>query len=70
VLCNKTLRTGLFEACREAGIELLLASAAFCTDNAAMIAAAAERQGRVRLADPRLLSADPNFAFELQPLAS
>ncbi len=36
----------------------------YCTDNAAMIAAAADRQGNPLLADARALSADPNFAFD------
>ena len=41
VLCNKTLRDELGNACQEAGLELILASPAFCTDNAAMIAGTA-----------------------------
>jgi N6-L-threonylcarbamoyladenine synthase len=35
----------------------------FCTDNAAMIAAAAERRGDAGLSDPLALTADPNLAF-------
>jgi N6-L-threonylcarbamoyladenine synthase len=41
VICNATLRAALETACKENGIELLLADAPLCTDNAAMIAAAA-----------------------------
>jgi N6-L-threonylcarbamoyladenine synthase len=41
VLCNKMLREELEFACYEAGIELVLADAAFCTDNAGMIAGTA-----------------------------
>jgi N6-L-threonylcarbamoyladenine synthase len=41
VLCNKSLREELSVACYEAGIELILASPGFCTDNAAMIAGTA-----------------------------
>ena len=41
VLCNRALREELAFACHEAGIELVLADAAFCTDNAAMIAGTA-----------------------------
>jgi tRNA A37 threonylcarbamoyltransferase TsaD len=36
----------------------------FCTDNAAMIAAAAARQGEAIRVDPVSLSADPNLVFE------
>ncbi len=35
----------------------------FCTDNAAMIAAAADRRGETARADPRTLVADPNLKF-------
>jgi N6-L-threonylcarbamoyladenine synthase len=35
----------------------------YCTDNAAMIAAAADRQGATALADARTLAADPNLPF-------
>ena len=35
----------------------------FCTDNAAMIAAAADRRGAAALVDPRTLVADPNLPF-------
>jgi N6-L-threonylcarbamoyladenine synthase len=41
VLCNKMLRDELEFACYEAGIELIAAEAAFCTDNAGMIAGTA-----------------------------
>ena len=43
VTCNRSLRRRLGEACAEAGLRLWLAEAAFCTDNAGMIAALAER---------------------------
>jgi N6-L-threonylcarbamoyladenine synthase len=36
----------------------------YCTDNAAMIAAAADRRGERARVDPLTLTADPNFAFE------
>ena len=38
VLCNKMLRDELEFACYEAGIDLIVAEPAFCTDNAGMIA--------------------------------
>ncbi len=41
VLCNKMLREELEFACYEAGIELIAAEPAFCTDNAGMIAGTA-----------------------------
>jgi N6-L-threonylcarbamoyladenine synthase len=41
VLANRRLRHKLGEACAERGLELLLPSPALCTDNAAMIGAAA-----------------------------
>jgi N6-L-threonylcarbamoyladenine synthase len=41
VLCNQSLRDALLSACREAGVELIVAEPAFCTDNAAMIAGTA-----------------------------
>jgi N6-L-threonylcarbamoyladenine synthase len=41
VLCNRALRDELARACAQAGLELLVATPAFCTDNAAMIAGTA-----------------------------
>jgi N6-L-threonylcarbamoyladenine synthase len=41
VACNKMLRDELEFACYEAGIDLILAEPAFCTDNAGMIAGVA-----------------------------
>jgi N6-L-threonylcarbamoyladenine synthase len=41
VLCNKALREELEFACYEAGIDLIVAEPAFCTDNAGMIAGVA-----------------------------
>ncbi len=41
VLCNKMLRGDLEFACFEAGIDLVVADPAFCTDNAGMIAGTA-----------------------------
>jgi N6-L-threonylcarbamoyladenine synthase len=41
VLCNTSLREALSVACQEAGVELIVAEPAFCTDNAAMIAGTA-----------------------------
>jgi N6-L-threonylcarbamoyladenine synthase len=70
VAANSALQRAFRAWAERRGLPAAIPGPAFCTDNAAMIAAAAERQGRTRLADPRRLSADPNFAFELDPLAS
>ena len=42
----------------------------YCTDNAAMIAAAAAHQGEAVRVDPLTLSADPNLKFELPAVSS
>ena len=41
VSANSTLRAAMEKACREAGLELMVPSPVYCTDNAAMIGAAA-----------------------------
>jgi N6-L-threonylcarbamoyladenine synthase len=65
VAANSALQRA-FRACAERlGIPGLVPHLRFCTDNAAMIAAAADRQGELVRADPETLVADPNLAFEL-----
>lgn len=44
VTCNRALRRDLAAACARAGLDLRLAPAALCTDNAAMVGLLAERQ--------------------------
>ena len=44
VACNRSLRQHFQEACEHAGIQLRLAPAVLCTDNAAMIGLLAEKQ--------------------------
>jgi len=44
VACNRSLRQHFKEACEHAGIQLRLAPAVLCTDNAAMIGLLAEKQ--------------------------
>jgi N6-L-threonylcarbamoyladenine synthase len=44
VTCNRALRRELALACQEAGLDLRLAQAGLCTDNAAMIGILAERK--------------------------
>jgi N6-L-threonylcarbamoyladenine synthase len=43
VTCNRALRRGLANACRDAGFRLRIADPNLCTDNAAMIGIVAER---------------------------
>ncbi|MBC5811097.1 MAG: tRNA (adenosine(37)-N6)-threonylcarbamoyltransferase complex transferase subunit TsaD [Candidatus Eremiobacteraeota bacterium] len=50
------------------GVRTAIPQLRYCTDNAAMIAAVADRQGESKRADPLSVSADPNLSFE--PLTS
>jgi N6-L-threonylcarbamoyladenine synthase len=61
VLCNKTLREELGVACYEAGIELILASPGFCTDNAAMIAGTAAEKMEAGIEPQVSDDIDPNL---------
>jgi N6-L-threonylcarbamoyladenine synthase len=61
VLCNRSLRDELAKACNEAGIELLLASPAFCTDNAAMIAGTAAEKMEAGIEPQIADDIDPNL---------
>ncbi len=65
VACNTGLRKALSTACAEQGIELLIAAASLCTDNAAMIAHAAYQRLAAGLdQEPAWhLDADPNLAL-------
>ena len=47
------------------GVPAFIPPPKYCTDNAAMIAAAAYRQRAIALVDPLTLSADPNLPFDL-----
>jgi N6-L-threonylcarbamoyladenine synthase len=67
VAANSALQAALKEWGRRNGVHTLVPPPKYCTDNAAMIAAAAAYQGDAVLADPLTLSADPNLPFELQP---
>jgi len=64
VAANSALQFAFAAWGRRAGIPVLIPHSRFCTDNAAMIAAAADRQGEAVRADPLRLSADPNLPFE------
>ncbi len=61
VLCNRTLRDELGRACAAAGLELLLAAPAFCTDNAAMIAGTAAEKMEAGLEARINDDIDPNL---------
>jgi N6-L-threonylcarbamoyladenine synthase len=65
VAANSALRAAFEAWSQRTGIPGLIPSLRFCTDNAAMIAAAADRQGPAVLADPLELAADPNLPFVL-----
>lgn len=59
VLCNKKLREELEFACYEAGIDLIVAEPAFCTDNAGMIAGTAAEKLAANL--------DPHCGDDINP---
>ena len=65
VAANSALQRAFRAIGERCGIRALVPPPRFCTDNAAMIAAAADRQGDATLADPRSLGADPNLPFTL-----
>lgn len=63
VAANVALATAFRHAGRARGVPAFVPERRFCTDNAAMIAAAAERRGDADLRDPLTLTADPNLPF-------
>jgi N6-L-threonylcarbamoyladenine synthase len=63
VAANSALQTAFAEWGRRSGIAGYIPAKRYCTDNAAMIAAAADRQGESVRVDPATLTADPNLAF-------
>jgi N6-L-threonylcarbamoyladenine synthase len=67
VAANSALRSAFLSWSARSRTAALIPPLRYCTDNAAMIAAAADRQGAAVLADVRGLSADPNRPFELAP---
>jgi N6-L-threonylcarbamoyladenine synthase len=67
VAANSALRAAFEAFGKRMGIRTAIPHHRFCTDNAAMIAAAADRQGEAVRADPRTLGADPNLPFEPGP---
>ena len=69
VAANSALRTAFTEWGRRRNVPTLVPQPRFCTDNAAMIAAAADRQGEAVRVDPKTLTADPSLPFALDPVA-
>jgi N6-L-threonylcarbamoyladenine synthase len=61
VSCNRGLRAALKSRCEKAGLELLLAEPAVCTDNAGMIAFAAAQRFRLGQTSPLEAEVDPNL---------
>ena len=63
VAANSALQAALRAWGKRTRAEVIIPPPRFCTDNAAMIAAAADRQGESVRADPLTLSANPNLPF-------
>lgn len=64
VAANKGLRTALTKRCDLEGIELIIPPHVYCTDNAAMIGAAAYVKWRHDGGTPLDMVADPGFSLE------
>lgn len=67
VAANSALRAGLTAAARGRGLEVRFPPPRYCTDNAAMVAAAGWAQWRRGRRDGWGLDADPNLPLELGP---
>jgi N6-L-threonylcarbamoyladenine synthase len=65
VAANSALQAALRAWADRSGVPAFIPPPKYCTDNAAMIAAAAAHQGGAVLVDPLTLSADPNLPFLL-----
>jgi N6-L-threonylcarbamoyladenine synthase len=65
VAANSALQGALREWGARSGVPALIPPPKYCTDNAAMIAAAADYQSEAVRVDPLTLTADPNLPFEL-----
>ncbi|HYW55183.1 MAG TPA: carbamoyltransferase N-terminal domain-containing protein, partial [Dongiaceae bacterium] len=63
VAANSALQSAFRALGERRGVPAFVPEPRFCTDNAAMIAAAAERRGEAARADARALVADPNLSF-------
>lgn len=65
VAANSALQASLREWSERSGVRAFIPPPKYCTDNAAMIAAAADYQNEAVRVDPLQLSADPNLPFIL-----
>ncbi len=63
VAANNALSTAFRRTGEKRNLPVFVPERRFCTDNAAMIAAAAERRGDADLRDPLTLTADPSLPF-------
>ena len=63
VAANSALQNAFVALGERFGVPTFIPERRFCTDNAAMIAAAADRRAAVSRADPITLVADPNLRF-------
>ena len=70
VAANSGLQAALRAWAQKRGVTAFIPPPKYCTDNAAMIAAAAAHQGEAVRVDPLELSADPNLPFSLDPAAA
>jgi N6-L-threonylcarbamoyladenine synthase len=66
VAANSGLQRAMRAWSKRNGVDVVIPPPKYCTDNAAMIAAAAYHQGDAVSANPFTLSADPNLPFELK----
>jgi N6-L-threonylcarbamoyladenine synthase len=64
VAANMVLQAAFAAVAAEHATRAIIPQRRYCTDNAAMIAAAADRRGELSRADALTLTADPNLAFE------
>jgi N6-L-threonylcarbamoyladenine synthase len=64
VAANSALQAAFRSWGKRSGVPVFIPPPKYCTDNAAMIAAAGYHQRDVMLADPLTLTADPNLPFE------
>jgi N6-L-threonylcarbamoyladenine synthase len=70
VAANSGLQAALRDWAHARKADAFIPPPTYCTDNAAMIAAAAAHQGEAVRVDPMTLSADPNLPFELVTTAA
>ena len=63
VAANRALQSAFAAVGAKHATAVLIPERRYCTDNAAMIAAAADRRGEIARADTLTLTADPNLRF-------